>query len=231
MTKQEVIEYVMHTPYNTNRAVLRSMLEKLSDGIDVPYIRCKSIGLSTIYDQAPTELKSNFTKKDFTAMVGNGYEVIENEENLTGVIGQHSGIALLGNSVYTYWFDPTPPTFLNFYTPSGTQVIKKVNKYYVSESAPEVIASGLNDSKLKLIGGTGMLTPTAFNYVQPYLHRQYGFLMEKDENKIYIYNTDENFSESGMAIIKSTFVESNNEYVLNTKETLYYVPGQAPIQS
>lgn len=32
MDKNDIIEYVMHTPHNTNRAVLSSMLNQLADG-------------------------------------------------------------------------------------------------------------------------------------------------------------------------------------------------------
>ena len=32
MTKQDIIEYVMNTPHNTNKAVLSSMLNQLTDG-------------------------------------------------------------------------------------------------------------------------------------------------------------------------------------------------------
>ena len=32
MTKKDIIEYVMETPHNTNRAVLESMLDQLSSG-------------------------------------------------------------------------------------------------------------------------------------------------------------------------------------------------------
>lgn len=31
MTKQDIIEYVMHTPHNTNKAVLSSMLDQLTE--------------------------------------------------------------------------------------------------------------------------------------------------------------------------------------------------------
>ncbi len=39
MTIEEIVKYVLHTPYNTNRAILTSMLEQLiadNNGSDVP---------------------------------------------------------------------------------------------------------------------------------------------------------------------------------------------------
>ena len=44
MTKKEILDYVMHTPYNTNRAVLSAMLEEMSeDGIATDTITLKII--------------------------------------------------------------------------------------------------------------------------------------------------------------------------------------------
>lgn len=36
MSKQDVVDYVMHTPYNTNKAVLESILDSIEGGGDVP---------------------------------------------------------------------------------------------------------------------------------------------------------------------------------------------------
>ena len=36
MTKKEILDYVMNTPHNTNRAVLSGMLDSISEGGDTP---------------------------------------------------------------------------------------------------------------------------------------------------------------------------------------------------
>ena len=64
MTKQQIIDYVMHTPYNTNKAVLESMLDSISsDGggsegfLTVPGIAT----INTEYISAKVSLPSDIT--------------------------------------------------------------------------------------------------------------------------------------------------------------------------
>lgn len=51
MTIEEIVEYVLHTPHNTNRAILTAMLKELiadNDGSDIP--DGPETGRDVIYD-------------------------------------------------------------------------------------------------------------------------------------------------------------------------------------
>lgn len=54
MTKKQILDYVMHTPYNTNRQVLSTMLDALEEELT-------GIDISQIIDKSITEITSDTT--------------------------------------------------------------------------------------------------------------------------------------------------------------------------
>lgn len=112
MLKEDVVKYVMETPYNTNEAVLRGLLEDIEGGeggasiVKEPFegailedvvLSNSSIALSNYFyldDIAVTHIdidetdltKYNLTYDDETATIRVGEVEVEEEEALTPVI-------------------------------------------------------------------------------------------------------------------------------------------------
>ena len=78
MTKQDIIKYVMNTPHNTNKAVLSSMLNQLTDGSG-----------SSDFSTAEVTLANN---PDFSG----GVPVCSSEDDLEGI-----KVNALGDGTYT----------------------------------------------------------------------------------------------------------------------------------
>lgn len=102
MTKQDIVDYVMHTPYNTNRAILCSMLDSIVSGdgdesegfLTVPGIAT----INTEYISAKVSLASDITPT-FPLVVDFGNELycIILNDNSSQVILINNGDATLTN--------------------------------------------------------------------------------------------------------------------------------------
>ena len=103
MTKQDIIEYVMNTPYNTNEAVLRTMLEEIEGGeegsasivkeqfegaiLEDAFLPNSSIALSDYFDLDDVAV----THIDIDATDLTEYNLTYNDETATITIGETGG--------------------------------------------------------------------------------------------------------------------------------------------
>lgn len=103
MTKQDIIEYVMNTPHNTNKAVLSSMLNQLTDG--------SSDGDGdTSSDFVKTNITLKITGGDSYAAEFNIMPTDSNENALGCHVYVNDGITYIDNSeisVHVGGFEPS----------------------------------------------------------------------------------------------------------------------------